>query len=138
HRARRAIEAFNSSVSLTVMDTYTPGPAQLLRSAGNDDTAAFAALYDVTSPQVYGMLTSMFPSEHDALQATTDAYISLWRQAPHFTFDFNVDHADEKARDRTVVAWINSIAQQTGRYHRPDAEDVGSVERMQAIAGQLT
>ncbi|GAA4474348.1 hypothetical protein GCM10023190_08100 [Enteractinococcus fodinae] len=120
------------------MDTYTPGPAQLLRSAGDDDTAAFAALYDVTSPQVYGMLTSMFPTEHDALQATTDAYISLWRQAPHFTFDFNVDHADEKARDRTVVAWINSIAQQTGRYHRPDAEEVGSVERMQAIAGQLT
>lgn len=120
------------------MDTYTPGPAQLLRSAGDGDTAAFAALYDVTSPQVFGMLTSMFPAEDDAMQATTDAYVSLWRQAPHFTFDFNVDHADEKARDRTVVAWIHSIAQQTGRYHRPDADESGSVDRMQAIAAKLS
>jgi len=120
------------------MDTQTPGPAQLLRSAGDNDTAAFAALYDVTSPQVFGMLTAMFPSENDALQATTDTYVSLWRQAPHFTFDFNVDHADEHARDRTVVAWINSIAKQTGRYHRPDAEDVGSVDRMQTIAAKLS
>ena len=119
------------------METHTPGPAQLLQSAGEDDTAAFAALYDVTSPQVFGMLTALFPSEDDALQATTDAYVSLWRQAPHFTFDFNVEHADEKARDRTVVAWINSIAQQTGRYHRPDADDVGSVDRMKAIAAKL-
>ncbi len=126
------------SLSLRLMDTYTPGPAQLLRSAGEDDTAAFAALYDVTSPQVYGMLTAMFPSEDDALQATTDAYVSLWRQAPHFTFDFNVTHADETARDRTVVAWINSIAQHTGRAHRPEAEESSSVDRMAAIAAQLT
>lgn len=120
------------------METQTPGPAQLLKLAGDDDTAAFAALYDVTSPQVYGMLTALFPIEQDALQAATDAYTSLWRQAPHFTFDFNVDHADEQARDRTVVAWINSIAQQIGRYHRPDAQDVGDVARMQAIAERLT
>lgn len=120
------------------METHTPGPAHLLHLAGEDDTAAFAALYDVTSPQVFGMLTALFPAEDDALQATTDAYVSLWRQAPHFTFDFNVEHADEKARDRTVVAWINSIAQQTGRYHRPYADDVGSVDRMKAIAAKLT
>lgn len=120
------------------METHTPGPAQLLKSAGDDDTAAFAALYDVTSPQVFGMLTALFPHEEDALQATTDAYVSLWRQAPHFTFDFNVEHADENARDRTVVAWINSLAQQTGRYHRPDATEIGSVDRMAAIASKLT
>src|SRR5690625_162524 len=120
------------------METHTPGPAQLLKLTGDNDTAAFAALYDVTSPQVFGMLTALFPIEHDALQATTGAYTSLWRQAPHFTFDFNVDHADEIARDRTVVAWINSIAQQTGRYQRPEAQDVATVSRMQAIAERLT
>lgn len=119
------------------MDTHTPGPAQLLFQSGDNDTAAFAALYDLTSPQVFGMLTALFPSEDDALQATTDAYVTLWRQAPHFTFDFNVDHADEVARDRTVVAWINSIAQQTGRYHRDDATSVGDVARMRAIAARL-
>ncbi|GAA4112411.1 anti-sigma factor domain-containing protein [Enteractinococcus coprophilus] len=119
------------------METHTPGPAHLLFQSGENDTAAFAALYDLTSPQVFGMLTAQFPSEDDALQATTDAYITLWRQAPHFTFDFNVDHADELARDRTVVAWINSIAQQTGRYHRPDATTIGDVDRMRAIAARL-
>lgn len=122
---------------LVEMETQTPGPAQLLKLAGDDDTAAFAALYDVTSPQVYGMLTALFPIEHDALQAATDAYTSLWRQAPHFTFDFNMAHADEQARDRTVVAWINSTAQQIGRYHRPEAQDVGDVSRMQAVASRL-
>ena len=119
------------------METHTPGPAHLLFQSGDNDSAAFAALYDLTSPQVFGMLTALFPSEDDALQATTDAYITLWRQAPHFTFDFNVEHADELARDRTVVAWINSIAQQTGRYHRPDATSVGDVDRMRAIAARL-
>src|SRR5699024_3899314 len=77
------------------------------------------------------------PIEHDALQATTDPYTSLWRQAPHFTFDFNVDHADEIARDRTRVAWINSIAQQTGRYQRPEPQDAATDSRMRAIAEQL-
>lgn len=120
------------------METHTPGPAQLLFQSGDNDSAAFAALYDLTSPQVFGMLTALFPAEDDALQATTDAYVTLWRQAPHFTFDFNVDHADELARDRTVVAWINSIAQQTGRYHRPDATSVGDVDRMRAIAARLS
>src|SRR5699024_3416530 len=85
------------------METQTPGPAQLLKLAGDDDTAAFAALYDLTSPQVYGMLTVLFPIEHDAMQATTDAYTSLWRQAPHFTFVFIVDHADEQAPMLTVL-----------------------------------
>ncbi|OAV59503.1 anti-sigma factor domain-containing protein [Enteractinococcus helveticum] len=120
------------------METHTPGPAQLLFQSGDNDSAAFAALYDLTSPQVFGMLTALFPAEDDALQATTDAYVTLWRQAPHFTFDFNVDHADELARDRTVVAWINSIAQQTGRYHRPDATSEGDVDRMRAIAARLS
>src|SRR5690625_6275517 len=109
------------------METQTPGPAQLLKLTGDNDTAAFAALYDVTSPQVFGMLTALFPIEHDALQATTDAYTSLWRQAPHFTFDFNLDHADEQARDRTVVAWISYIAKQIGRYHRPDDQVICDV-----------
>lgn len=120
------------------METHTPGPAQLLFSAGEEDTAAFAALYDLTSPQVFGMLTAAFPTEEDALQATTDTYVALWRQAPHFTFDFNVDHADEQARDRTVVAWIQATAQRIGRYHQPEAHEVGSVDRMQAIAQKLT
>ncbi len=119
------------------METHTPGPAQLLFQSGDNDTAAFAALYDLTSPQVFGMHTALFPSEDDALQATTDAYITLWRQAPHFTFDFNVELADERARDRTVVAWINSIAQQTGRYHRTEASSVGDVDRMRSIAARL-
>lgn len=120
------------------METHTPGPAQLLSQAGDDDSAAFAALYDLTSPQVYGMLTALFPNEQDTLQATTDAYVTLWRQAPHFTFDFNVDHADAQARDRTVVAWILAIAQRTGKHHRADALEVGDVDRMRVIAGKLT
>lgn len=120
------------------METHTPGPAQLLFQSGENDTAAFAALYDLTSPQVFGMHTALFPNEEDAMQATTDAYTTLWRQAPHFTFDFNVDHADELARDRTVVAWIHSIAQQTGRYHRVDATSEADVARMRAIASRLS
>ncbi len=135
---RAGVLGASTAPKLAVMETQTPGPAQLLKLAGDNDTAAFAALYDVTSPRVFGMLTALFPIEQDALQATTDAYTSLWRQAPHFTFDFNVDHADEQARDRTVVAWINSIAQQTGRYQRPEAQDVATVSRMQAIAERLT
>lgn len=119
------------------METHTPGPAQLLAQSGDDDSAAFAALYDLTSPQVFGMLTALFPQEQDALQATTDTYVTLWRQAPHFTFDFNVEHADEQARDRTVVAWINALAQETGAKHRPDALEIGDAARMSAIAGKL-
>src|SRR5699024_4285196 len=122
---------------LAEMETQTPGPAQLLKLAGDDDTAAFAALYDVTSPQVFGLLTALFPIEHDALQATTDAYTSLWRQAPHSTYDFQVDYAYEQARCRTLVECIISIAPQIGHNHRPDAQNVGVVSRMQAVASLL-
>lgn len=58
--------------------------ATLLRRVAGGDQAAFATLYDATSPAVYGLLVGMLPTPAVAEEVTQDVYVEVWRKAASF------------------------------------------------------
>jgi RNA polymerase sigma-70 factor (ECF subfamily) len=63
------------------------------------DESALAALYEVTSPWVYGLVLRILCDRQEAEEATLDAYLQVWLKAATYS------------RERgTVRAWLASIA----------------------------
>jgi RNA polymerase sigma-70 factor (ECF subfamily) len=70
-------------------DAKTAEPAartleELVAAAARGDEAAFAALYDQTSPRVYGMVLRVIRDPAQAAEVTQDVYLEVWRQSARF------------------------------------------------------
>ncbi|HZL55753.1 MAG TPA: sigma-70 family RNA polymerase sigma factor [Bryobacteraceae bacterium] len=63
------------------------------------DQDALAALYDHTSPPVFGLLRRMLEHRADAEEALLDVYMKAWKNAPNYS----------PARG-TVQPWLSMIA----------------------------
>ncbi len=59
----------------------------LLHRAGRGDTAAFAELYDRTSPGVFGMVHSILVDVGQSEDITREVYLQVWRTASHYGSD---------------------------------------------------
>jgi RNA polymerase sigma-70 factor (ECF subfamily) len=57
---------------------------RLLHAAGNDDSDAFAAFYDRTSPVVFRILCCAFEDSVAAERAMVRVYVRVWRSASSF------------------------------------------------------
>lgn len=102
----------------TAADRGLPGLDHLLRLAGEGDQASFSAFYDATVPWVFGLACSIFASRNDAAEATVLTYVRVWDAAP----DENFDDDSAKARHRSVLCWLESLAHETmTRLLRTDA-----------------
>ncbi len=53
----------------------------------NGDEAALAALYDATSPRVYGLVRRIVGDRDLAQEVTLDVYLQAWREAGKFAAD---------------------------------------------------
>ncbi|MDI3331969.1 MAG: anti-sigma factor [Micrococcus sp.] len=93
----------------TAADLGLPGLDELLRLAGEGDQASFSAFYDATAPWVFGLACSVFASEDDAAEATVLTYVRVWDAAP----DERFDEDSAKARQRSVLCWLESLAHET-------------------------
>ncbi len=71
----------------------------LLARAALADRAAFHALYDATSPLVYGVLRAMLRDEESAQDVLQDTYVKVWGRAGEY-------HSDRGH----VLSWIIAIA----------------------------
>lgn len=74
-------------------------PAELLAAAARGDEQAFAALYDQTSPRVYGMVLRVVRDPAQAAEVTQDVYLQLWREAARFDPELG-----------TLMSWLLMIA----------------------------
>ena len=88
-----------------------PDLTDLLRRAARADESAFAALYDVTSRRVYGMVLRVVRDPAQAQEVTQEAYLETWRTASRF------DPAKGSA-----ISWLMTIA------HRKGVDRVRSAE----------
>ena len=73
--------------------------AQLLQKCAAQDTAAFRALYDKTSPILFARLLRMLRRRSVAEEALQDVYVRIWQRAAQF----------EAHRGR-ALAWMVTIA----------------------------
>jgi len=56
----------------------------LLDRVGEGDHDAFAELYDLTVPEIYGLIRRMVPDERQSDAVTTAVYLDIWAAAPAF------------------------------------------------------
>ena len=64
-----------------------PDLTDLLRRAARADESAFAALYDVTSRRVYGMVLRVVRDPAQAEEVTQEVFLEIWRTATRFDPD---------------------------------------------------
>lgn len=76
-----------------------PAADVLLRRVARGDEGAFAELYDLVSPRVYGLVLRVVRDRAQAEEVAQEAMVDVWRRAPSF----------DPARG-SAGAWIMTLA----------------------------
>ena len=79
-------------------DDRDPLASSLVR-CGRGDQSAFAALYDLLAPFVYGVVLRVVRDRSQAEEVTQEVFVELWRIAPRFD-----------GQKGTVKAWAATVA----------------------------
>jgi RNA polymerase sigma-70 factor, ECF subfamily len=99
-----------------------PDLADLLRSSGRGDHAAFAALYDAVASRVFGLAVRVVRDRAQAEEVTQEAFLEIWRTAARYdaargnalTWMLTITH--RKAVDRVRSA--ESATRRDTTYHQ--------------------
>lgn len=96
--------------------------SQLIAQTAQGDQTALAALYDRTSPQVFGLALKILNNREAAEEVTLDVYTQVWRQA----------HAYDRTRG-APGAWLMMLARTRAidRF-RAGASEHGRLESLEA------
>lgn len=112
--------------------TAVPGeaadtPEQLLHRTALGDEDAFAQLYDLTAPRVYGLCLRVLRDPAQAEEVAQEVLIEVWRTATRF---------DE--RRGSAGAWVATIAHRRAVDRVRSAQASGDRERRAAAADAPT
>ena len=88
------------SADLRVVDDRAEiEPNTLLVRAGRGDEEAFASLYDVVAPMVFGIVRRVIRDQALSEEVTQEVFVELWRTAPRFD-----------AGRGSAQAWVATLA----------------------------
>ena len=99
-------------------DGAAPGPAgdeELLQRVAEGDQSAFAALYDATSPAVFGTVLRVLRDRAQSEEVTQEVYLEAWRTAARFdpargsARTWLVTMAHRRAVDRVRAAQASAV-----------------------------
>jgi RNA polymerase sigma-70 factor, ECF subfamily len=106
---------------LTAVPGEPESPEALLHRTALGEDAAFAALYDVMSPRVYGLCLRVLRDPAQAEEVAQEVLVEVWRTATRFD-----------ARRGSAGAWITTIAHRRAVDRVRSAQAAGDRERRAA------
>jgi RNA polymerase sigma-70 factor, ECF subfamily len=111
----------------------------LLRQVARGDSAAFAAVYDLTKTRVYGLVTRVLRDPGYSEETTQEVYLEAWRTASEYdsskgsALAWLLTMAHRRAVDRVRAEQAGS--RRESRYGAASADIAGDVVADSAIAG---
>lgn len=112
----------------------------LLRQVAHGDSAAFAAVYDLTASRVYGLVIRVLRDPGYSEETTQEIYFELWRTAGEYdsgkgsALAWLLTMAHRRAVDR--VRSEEAFSRRESRYTAVSAEPPGDVVVESALAGE--
>ena len=112
----------------------------LLRQVAHGDSAAFAAVYDLTASRVYGLVMRVLRDPGYSEETTQEIYFELWRTARQYdsgrgsALAWLLTMAHRRAVDR--VRAEEACSRRDSRYAAASVELPGDVVVESAIAGE--
>ena len=114
----------------------------LVRSAAKDQQA-FKALYDLTSPKLFGVLVGMMKSKSLAEDVLQDAFLKIWQKAETYqeskssAMTWMRTIATNTARDKLRALKVRHYQSECGDYVENIETDVATPENQHAITTDL-
>ena len=104
-----------------IVDASSGTPADLMARVARGDSAAFAQLYDLMAPRVYGLIRRVLRNPAQSEEVTQEVMVEIWRTATRYDADRG-----------SLTSWILTMA------HRRAIDRVrseqSSTDREQAVA----
>ena len=104
-----------------IVDASNGTPADLMARVARGDSAAFAQLYDLMAPRVYGLIRRVLRNPAQSEEVTQEVMVEIWRTATRYDADRG-----------SLTSWILTMA------HRRAIDRVrseqSSTDREQAVA----
>jgi RNA polymerase sigma-70 factor, ECF subfamily len=127
-----------------------PDPTTLIASVANGDQAAFASLYDVLAPTIFGVVRRVLRDGSQAEEVTQEVFVEIWKQAARFdagrgsvrTWAVTIAHrravdrvrSEQSHRDRQVTVAAAAVDAPTS----PEDDAVDAEDRQRARAAMAT
>ena len=114
----------------------------LLRSA-KQDQKAFKALYDLTSPKLFGVLVGIMKSESLAEDVLQDAFLKIWQKADTYqvsksgAMTWMRTIATNTARDKLRALKVRHYQSECGDYVENLEGDVATPETQHAVSADM-
>jgi RNA polymerase sigma-70 factor (ECF subfamily) len=110
-----------------IVDTAGDTPADLMARVARGDAAAFAQLYDLMAPRVYGLIRRVLRNPAQSEEVTQEVMVEIWRTATRYDADRG-----------SLTSWILTVAHRRAIDRVRSEQSASDREQAVAAASSIT